>query len=110
MTTHPTITDAVRLNICADCGAPSFPFATGPLRRYVSRRLWHWRLALSDIIREVDEELRRENWEILWKKYGKLAVAAAVALVLGTAGVVGWREFDRSQREGFAADREVRGG
>jgi hypothetical protein len=54
---------------------------------------------LSDIIREVDEELRRENWEILWKKYGKLAVAAAVALVLGTAGTVGWREFDRSQRE-----------
>jgi hypothetical protein len=57
-------------------------------------------LALSDIIREVDEELRRENWEILWKKYGKLAVAAAMALVLGTAGVVGWREYDRSQREG----------
>jgi hypothetical protein len=55
-------------------------------------------MALSDIIREVDEELRRENWEILWKKYGKFAIAAAVALVLGTAGVVGWREFDRSQR------------
>ncbi len=54
---------------------------------------------MSDIIREVDEELRRENWEILWKKYGKLAVAAALALVLGTAGTVGWREFDRSQRE-----------
>jgi hypothetical protein len=55
-------------------------------------------MALSDIIREVDEELRRENWEILWKKYGKFAIAAAVALVLGTAAVVGWREFDRSQR------------
>jgi hypothetical protein len=54
---------------------------------------------LSDIIREVDEELRRENWEILWKKYGKLAIAAAVALVLGTAGVVGWRAYDRDQRE-----------
>jgi len=53
---------------------------------------------LSDIIREVDEELRRENWEKLWKKYGKLAIAAAIALVLGTAAVVGWREYDRSQR------------
>ena len=53
---------------------------------------------MSDIIREVDEELRRENWEKLWKKYGKLAIAAAIALVLGTAAVVGWREFDRSQR------------
>ncbi len=54
---------------------------------------------MSDIIREVDEELRRENWEILWKKYGKLLIAAAVALVLGTAGTVGWREYDRGQRE-----------
>lgn len=53
---------------------------------------------MSDIIREVDEELRRENWEKLWKKYGKLAIAAAIALVLGTAAVVGWREYDRSQR------------
>lgn len=53
---------------------------------------------MSDIIREVDEELRRENWEVLWKKYGKVAIAAALALVLGTAGAVGWREFDRSQR------------
>ena len=54
---------------------------------------------MSDIIREVDEELRRENWETLWRKYGKLIIAAALALVLGTAGVVGWREYDRSQRE-----------
>ena len=53
---------------------------------------------MSDIIREVDEELRRENWEKLWKKYGKLGIAAAIALVLGTAAVVGWREYDRSQR------------
>lgn len=53
---------------------------------------------MSDIIREVDEELRRENWEKLWKKYGKLAIAAGMALVLGTAAVVGWREYDRSQR------------
>lgn len=53
---------------------------------------------MSDFIREVDEELRRENWEILWKKYGKFVIAAAVALVLGTAAVVGWREYDRSTR------------
>jgi hypothetical protein len=59
---------------------------------------------LSEFIREVDEELRRENWEILWKKYGKFAIAAALALVLGTAAVVGWREYDRNQRRA-AGDR-----
>lgn len=53
---------------------------------------------MSDIIREVDEELRRENWEILWKKYGKFGIAAAVAVVLVTAGVVGWRKYDLAQR------------
>lgn len=53
---------------------------------------------MSDIIREVDEELRRENWENLWKKYGKYLVGAALAAVLGTAAVVGWREYDRSTR------------
>ncbi len=53
---------------------------------------------MSDIIREVDEELRREDWEKVWDKYGRFIIGAAVAIVLTTAGVVGWREFDRSQR------------
>lgn len=62
---------------------------------------------MSDIIREVDEEIRRENWQKLWQRYGKFLLAAAVGLVLGTAAVVGWREYDESQRlrqgENFAA-------
>jgi hypothetical protein len=53
---------------------------------------------LSDIIREVDEELRRENWENLWKKYGKYIVAAALAVVIGTAAVMGWRAYDHNRR------------
>ncbi|UCH72887.1 MAG: tetratricopeptide repeat protein [Rhodospirillales bacterium] len=53
---------------------------------------------MSDIIREVDEELRREDWEQVWKKYGKFVIGGAVALVLATAAVVGWREYDKSQR------------
>jgi len=53
---------------------------------------------VSDIIREVDEELRREDWEKVWKKYGKFVIASAVAVVLATAAVVGWREYDKSRR------------
>jgi len=53
---------------------------------------------VSDIIREVDEELRREDWEKVWKKYGKFVIAGAVGIVLVTAAVVGWREYDRSRR------------
>lgn len=53
---------------------------------------------MSDIIREIDEDLRRENWEKVWKRYGKVVIAGAVAVVLATAAVVGWREFDKRQR------------
>ena len=48
---------------------------------------------MADIFREVDEDLRRENFNQLWKKYGAFVVAAAVALVVVTAAVVGWREW-----------------
>ena len=53
---------------------------------------------MSDIIREVDEELKRENWQKLWKRYGKFLIGAAVLSVATTAAIVGWREYDKSQR------------
>ena len=66
---------------------------------------------MSDIIREVDEELRREDWEKVWKKYGKLVIAGAVGIVLATAAVVGWKEYDKSRRvahgDRFAAAVEL---
>lgn len=45
---------------------------------------------MSDIFREVDEEVRRERLEQLWKRYGNLIVAAAI-LVLACIG--GWRGY-----------------
>jgi hypothetical protein len=53
---------------------------------------------LSDIIREVDEELKRENWQKLWKRYSRFLIGAAVISVAVTAAIVGWREYDASQR------------
>jgi hypothetical protein len=47
---------------------------------------------LSDIFREVDEDLRTERAQQLWARYGKLAVAAAVALVVGVAGYTLWQQ------------------
>ncbi|MGD9785111.1 MAG: tetratricopeptide repeat protein [Hyphomicrobiaceae bacterium] len=40
----------------------------------------------DNLIREVEEELRRERMEQLWKQYGSLVLGAAVAVVLGVAG------------------------
>lgn len=42
---------------------------------------------MSDIFREVHDEVRQEKYLQLWRSYGKYAIAAAVALVVGTAGV-----------------------
>ncbi|MFQ5765412.1 MAG: tetratricopeptide repeat protein [Rhodospirillales bacterium] len=54
------------------------------------------------LFREIDEELRQEQWQKLWQAYGNYAIAAVVALVLGVAGYQGWRAWDvsTSQAEG----------
>jgi hypothetical protein len=40
----------------------------------------------DQIFREVDEELRKERFEQLWKEYGTYVAAAAVAIVLAVGG------------------------
>ena len=46
---------------------------------------------MSDIFREIDEEMRRERMGEIWKKYGSLIVAFALLIVLGTAA---WRGYE----------------
>lgn len=55
--------------------------------------------ALSDIFREIDEELRRDSVAQLWKKYGKHVIGLAVLIVIATAAIVGWRTYQDKQRE-----------
>lgn len=54
---------------------------------------------MSDIFREVDEDLRRDRAEKLFKRYGGYGIAAAVLLVAGTAGYTTWRNWQQSQRQ-----------
>ncbi|HSV28038.1 MAG TPA: tetratricopeptide repeat protein [Candidatus Omnitrophota bacterium] len=54
--------------------------------------------ATSDLlIKEVDEELRQDQLNELWKRYGSLFVGGAVALVLGVAGWQGWTAWQTKQ-------------
>lgn len=55
------------------------------------------RIALTDIFQEIDEELRRDRWENVWKKYGKYILGIAAVIVLGTAAWVGWQEYQLRQ-------------
>jgi hypothetical protein len=45
---------------------------------------------VSDIFREVDEEVRRERLKQLWERYGTLIILLAVLIV---AAVGGWRAY-----------------
>ena len=50
------------------------------------------------LLREIDEELKQENLQQLWKKYGTLIVGGALLLVAGVAGFQGWKINDLNTR------------
>jgi len=50
------------------------------------------------LIQEVDEELRHEQYEKLWKLYGHWVISAVLAVVLIVAGYQGWQGWDKNQR------------
>jgi hypothetical protein len=70
---------------------------------------------VSDIFREVEEEVRRERLDKLWKQYGDYIVAAACLLVIGAAGIQLWRTYDQRERlkaadQYAAAEQMMEGG
>jgi hypothetical protein len=53
---------------------------------------------VSDIFREIDEELRRDNLLKLWSRYGRYVVVFAVLVLVAAGGVVAWRDHQLSER------------
>lgn len=53
---------------------------------------------MSDIFHEVEEEVRRERFEKLWKKYGDYAIAAVAVIVIGIAGYKFWQRYELQQQ------------
>jgi len=45
---------------------------------------------MSDIFREVDEDIRRDQLKRLWDRFGPYVLGAAVLIVVATAGYRGW--------------------
>lgn len=59
---------------------------------------------MADIFQEVEEDVRRERAQKLWKRYAPLVLGIAVAIVLGVGGVSGWRHYVANERAA-ASDR-----
>jgi hypothetical protein len=55
---------------------------------------------VSDIFREIDEELRRDNLLKLWRLYGRYLIMAVVAALLVAGGIVAWRNHQLTLRQG----------
>jgi hypothetical protein len=53
---------------------------------------------VSDIFREIEDELRRDNLLKLWSRYGKYVIAVAILAVLAAGAVVAWRDHQASER------------
>ncbi len=54
---------------------------------------------MTDIFQEVEEEVRKERYEKLWKQYGNYVIAAAAVLVLAVGGYQAWKAYDLNQRQ-----------
>ncbi|QRM56352.1 tetratricopeptide repeat protein [Sinorhizobium sp. BG8] len=53
----------------------------------------------DSFIREVNEELRSDQMRAIWRRFGRILLGAAVLVVLGTIGKVGydyWRDSEAS--------------
>lgn len=61
---------------------------------------------MSDIFREVDEDLRHEQYKKLWDRFGPYVIGAAVLIVAATAGFRGW-EYWQGQRAAASGDRFI---
>lgn len=61
---------------------------------------------MSDIFREVDEEVRREQLQKLWDRYSLFIIAAAVLIVAGVGAWRGyqWYEAREAAKAGAAYD------
>lgn len=58
---------------------------------------------MVDIFNEVEEDLRRDRYHRLWRRYGVFVIGAAVAVVVATGGVSLWRQHAAQQREAAGA-------
>lgn len=53
----------------------------------------------ESLFREVDEEVRREEIENIWKKYGSWIVALCFGIILAVGALKGWQYWQKQQAE-----------
>jgi hypothetical protein len=54
---------------------------------------------VSEIFREIDEELRRDNLAKLWRLYGRYVIGVVVVILAIAGGIVAWRNHQLAERQ-----------
>ena len=56
----------------------------------------------ESLFREVDEEVRQEQFQKLWKRYGNAIIALCFVVVAAVAAFKGWQYWQARQAEAAA--------
>jgi hypothetical protein len=52
---------------------------------------------MSELLREIEEDIRSERMYALWNKFGKSLIRISIAVILGTTIGVAWQHYQKSQ-------------
>jgi hypothetical protein len=55
-------------------------------------------MPLSDIFQEVEEDVRRERFEQIWKQYGDYIIAGVALVLIAIAGFELWQRYEENQK------------
>ena len=53
---------------------------------------------MADLLAELDDQMRQERMQVLWQRHGKAFIAFLVGIVLLTAAISGYKEFDHRKK------------
>lgn len=53
----------------------------------------------ESLFREVDEEVRQEQFKKLWARFGNLLIGLCLLVILGVGGYQGWQYWQKKQSE-----------
>ena len=56
----------------------------------------------ESLFREVDEEVRQEQFKKLWARYGSAIIGASLLVIVGVAGFKGWQYWQLKQSQAAA--------
>lgn len=55
---------------------------------------------MSELLREIEEDIKRDRAQALWRKVGPWLISASLCVIAATASYVGWQSWQRSRAEG----------